>query len=105
MSQGYNLVMSVLRDYVEAALKLARCEKIADGEYFCSIDALKGPYGSGSSQEAAVADLKDALEEWLVASLRDDDELPEVAGISLNFGGKRWQDPSPAATSSQSSAR
>jgi hypothetical protein len=47
--------------------------------------------------------LRAAFEEWLVIALREDDTLPELAGVSLNFGGKRWQHPLPAENQSEGS--
>lgn len=82
----------MLSEYIDAAMKQAGCEKLESGEFFCSIPGIKGPYGSGASKREALTGLRDVLEEWLVAALRDDDELPAIAGVSLNFGGKRWQD-------------
>jgi len=94
--------MSVLTDYVDAALKQAVCEKLEDGQFFCSIASIRGPYASASSKREALEELRSIFEEWLVAALRDDDDLPVLAGLSLNFAGKRWPDPSRAATSSPS---
>lgn len=96
--------MAILGEYVEAAMKHASCERLEDGTYFCAIEGLKGPYGAANSKRAAAAELREVLEEWLVAALRDDDDLPEFGGVSLNFGGKRWQDPSLVASSSSASA-
>jgi len=39
---------------------------------------------------AAAATARAVLEEWLVLALRDDDDLPVLGNVSLNFGGRRW---------------
>lgn len=58
--------MSVLTEYIQAALKQAKCDTLEDGQFFCTIPFLKGPYGAGPSRREAVAELRDVLEEWLV---------------------------------------
>jgi predicted RNase H-like HicB family nuclease len=80
----------MLTEYTEQAMALARIEKMEDGRYFASIPCFKGLWADGDTSKECLTQLRSALEEWLVAALREDEELPELAGISLNFGGKRW---------------
>jgi predicted RNase H-like HicB family nuclease len=69
-----------------------------DGRYFASIPGFKGLWADGDTTKQCLTELRTALEEWLVVALREDEELPELAGINLNFGGKGWRTP-PAAES------
>lgn len=89
--------MSVLSDYVERAMSRACVEEVEDGTYVGSIPELQGVWADGSTRDACRATLREVLEEWLVAALRDDDELPDLDGVTLNFAGKRWSEHSPAA--------
>ncbi len=91
--------MSVLSEYIERAM--ARCcyEKLEDDRFASSIPDLPGVWADGASKEACRAALREVLEEWLVAALREDDDLPELDGVTLNFAGKRWSKPSRAAGS------
>jgi len=86
----------MLTEYIEKAMSLAHVDKIEDGRYFASIPGFKGLWADGDTQNECRSELRDCLEEWLVIALREDDELPELAEVSLNFGGKRWQTPLPA---------
>ena len=86
----------MLTDYIEKAMGLAQVEKMEDGRYFGAIPGFLGLWADGDTQKKCLRELRHSLEEWLVIALRDDEELPELSGISLNFGGKRWKAPLPA---------
>ena len=83
----------MLTEYIEKAIERAQVERLKDGRYFASIPNFKGPWADGDTQEECLMELRSAFEEWLVIALREDDELPELMGMSLNFGGKRWHRP------------
>lgn len=89
----------MITSYIEKALCHAQVEKMEDGKYFATVPGLKGLWADGDSKERCLAALREVLEEWLVAALRDDDDLPEFDGVSLNFGGKRWSERLHAASS------
>ena len=91
--------MSVLRDYVDRAMGRSCYERLEDGRYAASIPGLPGVWADGGTKEECQQTLREVLEEWLVAALRDDEELPEFDGVTLNFAGRRWSEPSPAASS------
>ena len=86
----------MLTEYIEKALSLAKVEKTEDGRCFASIPGFKGLWADGDNQEECLSELRSSLEEWLVIALREDDELPELGGVTLNFGGRRWKTPLPA---------
>jgi predicted RNase H-like HicB family nuclease len=86
----------MLTEYIEKAIAQAEIERMEDGRYFASIPDFKGVWADGNTPEKCLSELRAAFEEWLVIALREDDTLPELAGVSLNFGGKRWQHPLPA---------
>ena len=83
----------MLLEYVEKAVGEAELEKMEDGRYFASISGFKGLWADGESKAECLRELRAALEEWLVIALREDEELPPIQGVSLNFGGKRWSNP------------
>ena len=80
----------MLTEYIEKAIARAEIEKMEDGRYFASIPNFKGVWADGDTSEECLRELRIAFEEWLVIALREDDTLPELAGVSLNFGGRRW---------------
>ncbi len=83
----------MLTEYIEKAMERAQVEKIENGRYFASMTDFKGPWADGETREDCLRELRSVFEEWLVIALREDDELPELTGVSLNFGGKRWHKP------------
>jgi len=86
----------MLTEYVEKAMSLAKVEKTEDGRYFAIIPGFKGLWADGDTRNGCLGELRSSFEEWLVIALREDDELPVLSGVTLNFGGKRWQTPLPA---------
>lgn len=80
----------MLTEYVNSAMKHATYEEMEEGGVFGHIPGLKGPWAEGATAQECETKLRQVLEEWLVLALRDDDDLPEIEGVSLNFGGKRW---------------
>ncbi|MBI2304769.1 MAG: type II toxin-antitoxin system HicB family antitoxin [Chloroflexi bacterium] len=89
---------TMLTEYVEKAMGHAIYEEMEGGGFFGHIPEFKGPWADGATKEECQARLRLVLEEWLVLALREDDELPEIEGVSLNFGGKRWPKRLPAAS-------
>ena len=87
---------TMLVEYIKKAMRLAQAEKMEDGRYFAKIPGFKGLWADGDNRKECLGELRLSLEEWLVIALRADEDLPELSGTSLNFGGKRWQTPAPA---------
>jgi len=81
----------MIAEYLEKAMAITVVEKLGEGEYAASVPGFKGAFGYGKTRKEAKDELRSVFEEWLVVALRADDELPELDGVSLNFGGERWQ--------------
>ena len=92
----------MLTAYLQAAMERVCVERMEDGRYFAHVEDLKGPWADGDTEQACRANFRQVLEEWLVAALRDDEELPAFGGVDLNFGGRRWS-AQPAVASSSAS--
>lgn len=80
----------MLTEYLEKAMRHAVYEEMQKGGFFGHIPELKGPWAEAGTKKECQANLRQVLEEWLVLALREDDELAEIEGASLNLGGKRW---------------
>ncbi len=80
----------MLTEYIEKAMSHAVYEEMEEGGIYGHIPELQGPWADGATKEECQAALRQVLEEWLVLALREDDELPKIEGVSLNFGGGRW---------------
>lgn len=73
-----------LTAYIEAALEMARYDKLEDGSFSGEIPRLKGVIAFGESLRACEAELRSTLEDWILVGLRLGHKLPVLAGINLN---------------------
>jgi predicted RNase H-like HicB family nuclease len=78
----------MLIDYIQAALRRAKYEMLADNEGFVgTIPGFRGVIGHARSLERCRDDLNGALQEWLLIKLQQGDrDIPVVDGIKLTFG-------------------
>jgi predicted RNase H-like HicB family nuclease len=71
-------------EYVQAAMKHARYEKMSDGRFFASIPEFEGLYAVGKTREEAEDELRDTLDGWLDVHIKISKERPpEIDGIDL----------------------
>ena len=70
--------------YLDAALGLARYDKLADGSFAGEIPRLPGVAAFGSTLRGCEKELRSALEDWVLVGLRLGHRLPLLAGIDLN---------------------
>ncbi len=76
----------MLTAYVNAAMRKARYEVLAEDEgFFGRIDALDGVWANAKNLETCREELREVLEEWIVLGLRMGHDIPEIDGISLNI--------------------
>src|SRR5208282_2588219 len=73
-----------LTAYIEAALELARYDKLEDGSFAGEIPKLKGVAAFGQSLRECESELRSTLEDWILVGLRLGHKLPVLAGIDLN---------------------
>ena len=73
-----------LTAYIEAALELARYDKLEDGSYAGEIPRLKGVIAFGTTLRQCEHELRSTLEDWLLVGLRLGHKLPVLAGVDLN---------------------
>ena len=74
----------MIRDYMDAALKYAVYEKLADDSFSGEIPKCPGTIAFGQTLEVCRQELKGALQDWLISALRHGDELPVINGLDLN---------------------
>jgi predicted RNase H-like HicB family nuclease len=73
-----------LTAYIEAALELARYDKLEDGSFAGEIPKLKGVISFGQTLRECENELRSTLEDWLLVGLRLGHKLPVLSGIDLN---------------------
>ena len=69
---------------IEAALELARHDKLDDGSFAGEIPHLKGVAAFGKSPRECEGERRSTLEDWILAGLKFGRKLPVLAGIDLN---------------------
>ena len=75
-----------LTAYIEAALELARYDKLAEDSFAGEIPKLKGVIAFGKTLRECENELRSVLEDWILVGLRLSHKLPVLAGIDLNKG-------------------
>ena len=79
----------MLLEYVDAAMKTAGYEKLDDAGYCGRIRRCPGVIAFGTTLYECQAELRSALEDWLIVKLRHGDPLPILGRINLNRGINR----------------
>jgi predicted RNase H-like HicB family nuclease len=77
-------MMFPLSAYIEAALELARYDKLEDGTFAGEIPKLKGIAAFGKTLRECENELRSVLEDWILLGLKLGHKLPVLAGIDLN---------------------
>jgi len=77
-------MMFPLSAYLEAALELARYDKLGDGTFAGEIPKLKGVAAFGKTLRDCENELRSVLEDWILVGLKLGHKLPVLAGIDLN---------------------
>lgn len=76
----------MIEEYLEAGMKLAHFELLAENEgFYASIPGAQGVWGNAQTLEECRDELHSALEEWVLLSIRLGHELPEFNGIRLEL--------------------
>ena len=70
--------------YIEAALEMARYDKLDDGSFAGEIPKLKGVAAFGSTLRGCENELRSTLEDWILVGLKLGHKLPALGGIDLN---------------------
>ncbi len=74
----------MLTDYIRAAMRRAKYDKLYGGEgYVGEIDDCPGLLGHGSTLDDCREDLEGALETWIMVGLWHHHPLPVIDGIEL----------------------
>ena len=66
----------MLTAYLQQAMRHAHYELMENGRFFGAIPQCRGAWGEGTTLEECREDLQAALESWVMAGLRHNDQLP-----------------------------
>ncbi len=73
----------MLTEYIVEAMSQAQYKILEDGTYFGEIPGFQGVWGNADTLELCRRELQEVLEEWLVLKLWDNEDVPQLAGITL----------------------
>jgi predicted RNase H-like HicB family nuclease len=73
----------MLTDYINAGMRHATYEKLADGTYYGEIPSTPGVWANAPTLEACREELRSVLEGWILLGLRRGHALPVIDGIEL----------------------
>jgi predicted RNase H-like HicB family nuclease len=73
----------MLTAYIQAAMQRAQYKLLEDGSYFGEIPDFQGVWANEQTLEDCRRVLQEVLEEWLLLKLLDNEEVPQLKGISL----------------------
>ena len=76
----------MLTAYIRAAMRKARYEILEDeGSFFGSIPRIQGVWANATSLEACREELESVLEGWLLLSISDHTEIPEIDSCRIEI--------------------
>jgi len=70
------MTMSMLSSFVSKRLRDARYKLLGDGSYFGEIPSLKGVWANAKNIEDCRKELKSALEDWILFSVKESGSIP-----------------------------
>ena len=74
----------MLTEYIKKSMKHAVYENLEDGTYWGEIPVFPGTNACKPTLLECQEELRSVLEDWILLSLQDGDELPVIDGIDLN---------------------
>ena len=77
-------VQYIISEYLDQAMAQAEYDKLDTSSFSGRIAACPGVIAFGSTRRECEAELRSALEDWLLLGLKLRHPLPEINGIDLN---------------------
>ncbi len=74
----------MLTRYFEAAMARADYEEMPNGKWYARIPGFVGLWAQGATREESCAELRSALEDWVLYSLQRRHLVPVVGDLDLN---------------------
>jgi predicted RNase H-like HicB family nuclease len=66
----------MLTDFIGRKLQIAKYKLLTDKTYFGEIPGIKGVWANAKTLEACREELQGVLEDWLVLSIKSDNQIP-----------------------------
>jgi len=75
----------MITEYIKKALEKARYEKLEDGTWFAEIPGFQGVWANGKTVEETRNELQEVLEEWILLTVKDGEQLPKIGGVEIKI--------------------
>lgn len=72
--------------YIEKKLKQAKYKLLKNGSYFGEVPGLRGVWANAFNLEVCRHELKEVIEEWLLISVRNKENIP---GLKVRFDRRK----------------
>jgi predicted RNase H-like HicB family nuclease len=72
--------VTMIRDYIDAALERARCTQLEDGSYCAEVRGLRGAIATGATLESCRSQPQEVVEEWILVRVARGLDIPVLAG-------------------------
>lgn len=73
----------MIRQYVEAALRSARYEKLEDGTFYAEVPRLRGVLATSDTLEECRNQLAEVVEEWVLVRIAKGLAVPPLGKIAV----------------------
>jgi len=73
----------MIRQYVEAALRRARYDKLEDGTFYAEVPRLRGVIATGQTLEECRNQLAEVVEEWVLVRVARGLSIPPLGRIEV----------------------
>lgn len=75
----------MLTEFIEKKLNAARYEILADRTFYGEIPSLRGVWANAKTLEECRDELKSALEDWIMFTLRDGGSIPGIKIVTTRL--------------------
>jgi predicted RNase H-like HicB family nuclease len=73
----------MISDYLRAALRRARYEKLDDGTFYGEVRGLRGVLATGSTLEGCRDQLAEVVEEWVLVRVAKGLAVPSIGKVAV----------------------
>lgn len=83
---GDPIRLTPINEWRNAALAEMTLEQLEDGEWWASVEGVRGAWGYGKTPNEAFAELRDSLESWIGYKVEHKHtDIPRFTGVSMHF--------------------
>jgi predicted RNase H-like HicB family nuclease len=77
--------VTLIRDYIDAALGRARYTQLEDGSYCAEVRGLPGAIATGAPLEFCRSQVQEVVEEWILVRVARRLDIPVLGGVRIRI--------------------